>query len=99
MTQYDAAATSMWRCFNKTVDPTVFNHLPAQHDLNEKNTALNEWQRKSDGFDFSKEDRVPDREFTEVIWKAVKGVDAVVPAPKRSAFVRTGEEQEDDDDD
>jgi hypothetical protein len=94
MSQYDAAATSMWRCFSKTADLTAFNHLPAQHDLNEKNTALNEWQRKSEGFDFSKEDRIPDREFTEVIWKAVKGIDAVVPAPKRSAFVRIGDGDE-----
>jgi YVTN family beta-propeller protein len=99
MTQYDAAATPMWRCFNKTADVSVFNHLPAQYDLTEKNTALNEWQKKSDLFDFSKEDRIPDREFTEVIWKAVKGVDAVVPAPKRSAFVRIGEKDDDEDDD
>jgi DNA-binding beta-propeller fold protein YncE len=94
MSQYDAAAISMWRCFSKTADLTAFNHLPAQHDLNEKNTALNEWQRKSEGFDFSKEDRIPDREFTEVIWKAVKGINAAVPAPKRSAFVRIGEDDE-----
>lgn len=97
MTQYDAAATSMWRCFSKTPDASPFNHLPAGYDLNEKNTALNEWQRKSEQFDFTQEDRIPDREFTEVIWKAVKGVNAIVPAPKRSAFVRVGEEKDEDD--
>lgn len=97
MTQYDAAANSLWRCFSKTPDLTAFSHLPARHDLNEKNTALNEWQRKSDGFDFSKEDRIPDREFTEVIWKAVKGADTIVPAPRRSAFVNIGEDDDDDD--
>ena len=99
MTQYDAAATPMWRCFNKTADLTTYNHLAAGYDLNEKNTALNEWQRKSDQFVFSKEDRIPDREFTEVIWKAVKGINAIVPAPKRSAFVRLGEDDEEEDDD
>ena len=97
MTQYDAAATPMWRCFSKTADLSPFNHLPAEYDLNEKNIAENEWQRKSEGFDFSKEDRIPDREFTEVIWKAVKGVDAIVPAPKRAAFVRLNEEENDED--
>jgi YVTN family beta-propeller protein len=99
MTQYDAAATSMWRCFNKTADLTAFNHLPAEYDLNEKNTAMNEWQKKSEQFDFTKEDRIPDREFTEVIWKAVKGIDALVPAPKRSAFVRIGDDDKEEDDD
>lgn len=33
--------------------------------------------------------------FSEVIWKAVKGEDAVMPAPRRSAFIRVnGEEEE-----
>ena len=39
---------------------------------------------------------IPDRAFTEVIWKAVKGADAVVPVPKRAAFVKQSEKKEDD---
>jgi hypothetical protein len=62
-----------------------------------KNTAENVWQKKSETFDFTGEDRIPDRAFTEVIWKAVKGVDAVVPAPKRAAFVKQNDIKEDDD--
>lgn len=92
MTQYDAAAVTMWRCFDPNPNLAPFNHLPPSYDINEKNIAENEWQRKSEQFDFTKEDRIPDREFTEVIWKAVKGVDAIVPAPKRSAFLKLKEE-------
>lgn len=99
MTQYDAAATPMWRCFSNTVDTTGFTVLPARIDLNEKNTAENAWQRKSETFDFSKEDRIPDLEFTEVIWKAVKGESAIVPAPKRAAFIKLNEKKDKDDDD
>jgi len=98
MSQYDAAATSMWNCFQSTPDNTPYNTKPLQVDINQKNTAENAWQRKSETFDFTKEDRIPDREFTEVIWKAVKGIDAVVPAPKRAAFVKQGEKKDDDDD-
>jgi len=58
-----------------------------QTDIIQKNIASNIWQRKSESFDFSKEDLIPDRELTEVIWKAVKGEDAIVPAPKRAAFI------------
>jgi hypothetical protein len=47
----------------------------------------NAWQRASEKFDFSREDRVPDRLFTEVIWKAVKGENAIVPMPRRAAFI------------
>ncbi len=89
MSQYDAAAMPMWRCFSAKADSTGFNTKPLQTDINEKNVILNAWQKKSENFDFTKEDRIPDRAFTEVIWKAVKGENAVVPAPKRAAFVNT----------
>lgn len=88
MSQYDAAATPMWRCFTDRADMNVFHAKPANIDLTEKNEAENEWQRKSEAFDFSKEDRIPDRAFTEVIWKAVKGEKALVPAPRRAAFLK-----------
>ena len=88
MSQYDVTAEPMWRCFSKNADMTVFNRKPLQVDINEKNSVENAWQRKSEKFDFTKEDRIPDREFTEVIWKAVKGEKAVVPSPKRAAFFK-----------
>ncbi len=97
MSQYDASAPSMWRCFQPTPDGTPYNTKPLQVDINQKNTAENAWQRKSETFDFTQEDRIPDREFTEVIWKAVKGADAVVPAPKRAAFVKQSAKKDDDD--
>jgi hypothetical protein len=98
MSQYDAAATPMFNCFTNTPNLTGFSTKPLLVDINETNTDENAWQSKSEQFDFTKEDRVPDREFTEVIWKAVKGLDAVVPAPKRAAFVNVSEEDDDDED-
>ena len=47
--------------------------VPSNIDLAEKNMVMNKWQRKSETFDFSKEDAAPDLEFSEVIWYAVKG--------------------------
>jgi len=97
MSQYDAAAMPMWNCFTSTPNLTAFNAKPLQTDINEKNKVENAWQRKSEKFDFSKEDMVPDREFTEVIWKAVKGENAVVPPPKRAAFVKVDGKKDDGD--
>ena len=97
MSQYDAAATAMWRCFQPTADLSPFNAKPLLWDINEKNTIQNAWQRKSETFDFTKEDRIPDRAFTEVIWKAVKGENAIVPAPNRAAFVKLAEKKDADD--
>lgn len=97
MSQYDAAATPLWRCFQSTPNNFVFNAKPAKYDINEKNTVKSAWQQKSETFNFAKEDAIPDRVFTEVIWKAVKGLDAVVPAPKRAAFLKITKEEDDDD--
>jgi hypothetical protein len=97
MSQYDAAATPMWRCFSSKPDMTAFNSLQANIDLNEKNIAVNELTKKSEGFDFAKEDRVPEDQFNEVLWKGIKGMDAIVPAPKRAAFVKNSLKKDDDD--
>jgi DNA-binding beta-propeller fold protein YncE len=88
MTQYDAASTPMWRCFTSTPDLTAYRALPANIDLREKNTASNEWAKKSAAIDLTREDRVPDQLFNEIIWKAIKGAEAPLPAPNRAAFVK-----------
>jgi YVTN family beta-propeller protein len=86
MSQYDAAAIPLWRSFSQTTDPTPFHSVHEQIDLSEKNIAMNSWEKQSEGFDFGAEDRVPDREFNEVIWYGVKG-DGNCPAPVHAAFV------------
>ena len=73
MSQYDAAATPMWRSFTATPDMKSFVALPANVDLNEKNTSTTASAKLSETFDFSKEDMIPDLIFSSVIWKAVKG--------------------------
>jgi YVTN family beta-propeller protein len=99
MSQYDAAATPMWRCFTNTPDLTPFKSIAANVDLNEVNTQTTASSKLSMQFDFSKEDAAPDLLFSEVIWKAVKGEASVMPAPRRSAFLRVIEEDEDEDED
>jgi YVTN family beta-propeller protein len=97
MSQYDAAATPMWKCFSKEVDSSGFQSVVSIVNLNDKNTALTTSAIRSATFDFSKEDAIPDLLFTEVIWKAVKGEGSLVPAPRRSAFLKlTGSEDDDD---
>jgi YVTN family beta-propeller protein len=98
MSQYDAAATPMWRCFLSTPDLTPFRARPANVSLDDVNTEDNDLARRSALFDFSKEDRIPDLEFSEVIWKAVKGLHSPMPAPRRSAFLKRNESAEEDED-
>lgn len=96
MTQYDAAATSMWNCFSSTPNLTPFVSVPSNVNLNDKNEKVSAWSQLSESFDLTKEDRIPDLIFSEVIWKAVKGEHSVMPAPRRSAFVKMMEEDEEE---
>jgi YVTN family beta-propeller protein len=98
MSQYDAAAQSMWRCFSSTPNLAPFQSVPAQIDITEKNTAVNKWQQRSEKFDLTKEDAVPDLEFNMVLWHAVKGESVSFPGPKRAAFVKLKKEKDRDDD-
>lgn len=96
MTQYDAASGSVWRCFDNTPGHPPFKARPANINLNDKNLLESEWQRMSETFDFTAEDRVNDSMFNEVIWKAVKGSDSTCPPSVRAAFLKTGEDADKD---
>jgi phospholipase C len=96
MSQYDAAAEPMWRCFTATPNLTPFASVAANVNLDDRNEKVTASSRLSETFDFSKEDRIPDLVFSEVIWKAVKGEEALMPAPRRSAFIKLSDEEEEE---
>lgn len=96
MSQYDAAATPMWRCFSATPNLTPFSSVIPNIDLNDKNKKQSEWSKLSEGFDFGKEDQIPDLIFSEVIWKAVRGEHSVMPAPRRGAFINIADEKKEE---
>lgn len=95
MSQYDAAATPLWRSFSKTPDFTKFDHVPNQVDITEKYMANNELTKQSAAFNFTREDKVPDDKFNEVLWKAIKGINSPLPSPRRAAFVKVNAENDD----
>jgi YVTN family beta-propeller protein len=94
MTQYDAAATPMWRVFTSKPDYTPFNHLPISVNLNDKNPANTKLGKLSEKFNWSKEDAVPDRIFNEILWQGIKGIAA--PSPVRAAFLNTDDKGDHD---
>ena len=96
MSQYDAAATPMFNCFSAKADLTGFTTVAPRINLSDKNTAMNEWQFRSEKFNLTKEDAVPDLEFNIVLWHGLKGNDIAFPAPKRAAFVKLKEGKDDD---
>ncbi|WP_375444861.1 bifunctional YncE family protein/alkaline phosphatase family protein [uncultured Fibrella sp.] len=96
MSQYDAGATPMFRSFTTQPDKTPYKALPANIDLDAHNTAYTPSARKSEGLDFTDVDRIDNKLFNEILWKGIRGEEAVVPAPRRSAFVRVMARKDDD---
>ena len=98
MSQYDAAAEPLWRCFTDEVNLGTFKSIEPMINLGAVNTALNEWQKKSEQFNFLKEDSAPDDDFNRVLWFAIKG-DRPYPAPRYSAFFKAGKDEDEEEDD
>lgn len=97
MTQYDASATGMWRCFSKTTNGAPFKSFPSNINLNELNPKGTKLAAMAKGLDFTAVDRVPDEIMNTMIWKAIKGENVTVPTPVRAAFVKAVEKGEDED--
>jgi hypothetical protein len=96
MSQYDAAATPMWRCFTQKPDLTPYKALEPGIPIDTRNAWVEPLSRISATWNLAAIDAVPEREFNEVLWQAIKGVGAEMPAPRRAAWLFTEEEEEED---
>jgi hypothetical protein len=98
MSQYDAAAMPLYDCFTNKPDFTRYTLKAPQVDIQKRNVAVNRSSKRSEMFNLADEDKVPDLELNDVVWKSVKGEDSVMPAPRRSAFVILEQKKKKDDD-
>src|SRR5262249_29759402 len=73
MTQYDAAATPMYRAFSTAATATPFTHVPARISLTERNDWSTPGAAASARMDFSAPDLAPDLELNQIIWQTVRG--------------------------
>ncbi|MDB5110526.1 MAG: beta-propeller repeat protein [Mucilaginibacter sp.] len=96
MSQYDAAATPMWRSFTSTLNLTPFIIVPANIDLNQVNMKATKSALKSSTLNFTQADKIDDRMFNEILYKGIKGENTTVPVPHRSAFIKAGEKDDKD---
>lgn len=86
MSQFDAAATPMFRSFSAQADLTPYTHEPARIDVNARNTAMAYGAERSSRMDFSEYDRINDFELNEILWYAIKGRKAPQPPYVRRAI-------------
>jgi hypothetical protein len=98
MSQYDAAATPLWRCFtNKANSTPLVARLPGV-DLEQRNVAVNRNSRRSSQFDLTRPDAIDDLVFSEIIWQTMRGEQSIMPAPRRGAFVKLAKRNEEEED-
>ena len=95
MSQFDAAATPMFNSFQAAPDLRPYDALPANVDLEERNSAQ-AWGGQIK-MNFAREDAAGDLLLNEVVWRSVRGPDSPMPKPVRAAFVfeHRGEKDED----
>jgi YVTN family beta-propeller protein len=86
LTQYDAGATPMFNCFTTSAVATPFTPLPAQVNLQAKNTPRSPGAKQSAQMDFRDYDRAPEDALNRILWAAAKGPDAPYPTPIHRAI-------------
>ena len=92
------AARPLFGCLQATPTGTPYQAKAAQVPLDTRNTAWSHSAERSQYFNLATEDAAPDLDLTKVVWKSVRGEDAVVPAPRRGAFLRPPPKRKNDDD-
>ena len=82
------AALPMYNSFTAEANATPYTRKTPGTNLDELNAPNAYGARRSLAMNLSKEDAIPEIEFNEIIWKAVRGVDSPMPPPVHAAFVR-----------
>jgi hypothetical protein len=96
MSQYDAAATPMYNAFQTTPALAPYSHLPARVPLDEMNDWNSPGAVASLRMNLRDADMAPELELNQIIWQSVRGAGSVMPPPRRTAFVRSIADSDDD---
>lgn len=96
MTQFDLSATPILFPITDEPDFTPYNVVQPIQNIHEMNKPNAYGAVRSAEMNLAVEDAIPDIEFNEIIWKAVKGEHSEMPPPVRSAFVIVQSDEDDD---
>ncbi len=87
LTQYDAGATPMFNCFQKSPAVTPYTPLSPRVDLFAKNTVRSPFSKQSARMNFREYDRAPEDELNRILWFVAKGPDVPYPPPIHRALL------------
>jgi hypothetical protein len=86
LTTYDAGARPMFGVFAAAPDARPYALEKPQTPLDARNPANTAAARRSEGMRFKDADEIDDDELNAVLWAAIKGPAAPLPAPVTSRF-------------
>ena len=90
LTQYDAGATPMFRCFGKDAQLTPYALRAPKVDVDAKNPEKRAFAEASARIDGREYDRVPEDELNRMLWQLAKGPDEPYPTPIHRALFTSG---------
>ena len=85
MTQYDAAATPMFGCFQQKSQQVVYQPLQPKVDLHALNDITAFGAKLSATMDFDDYDRADENQLNRILWAVAKGTDVPYPPIVRCA--------------
>jgi hypothetical protein len=88
LTQYDAAATPMFACFQREAVVVPYDVRTPAVDLHARNTKKSVFWQESSRMNFAEVDRAPEDLLNRILWHHARGA-APYPAPiHRAIFTR-----------
>jgi YVTN family beta-propeller protein len=87
LTQYDAGATPMFNCFQKTGQSLPYQSLTPHVDVLARNTKKSPGAAASAKMNFRDYDLAPEDELNRILWLTAMGPDAPYPTPIHGAFL------------
>ena len=94
LSQYDAAAIPMARCFTDRPNLSPYQERRPTVPLDERNALTAYGAQESLAMDFSREDAAPEIRLNEIIWKSIKGPDSDMPRPVSHRRSAAGDDDE-----
>ncbi|WP_161798252.1 bifunctional YncE family protein/alkaline phosphatase family protein [Aneurinibacillus tyrosinisolvens] len=82
MTQFDASATPMVNSFTDKPNFAPYKVLTPKQPLDELNQKNAPMAAESAKMNLASEDKAPEQQLNQAIWRSVKGAESEMPAPK-----------------
>lgn len=94
MTQFDLSAMPILAPITDESNRQSYEAVQPPVNLQQINDGSAYGAKRCAEMNLTVEDAIPEIEFNEIIWKAMRGAQAIMPAPVRSAYVKIIEEDD-----